>query len=193
MSITLERWSCLRLRSCRQKKWMGDFAGGPVVKNLPCNAGTVGSVPGLGRSHMLWGKACAPQLDSSRGQQKIPRDSKEIPCDEKWASGSVLHFQGKTERTYWSLDIGVRKRGIRDDPRFWAWIIVNNIQKSLHMCVCVCIYIYIYYVWLRWGLCCCVQAFSTCREWGPLSSWGAWTFVAVASFVSEHRLYGTWA
>ena len=25
---------------------MGDFAGGPVVKNLPCNAGTVGSVPG---------------------------------------------------------------------------------------------------------------------------------------------------
>ena len=141
MSITLERWSCLRLRSCRQKKWMGDFAGGPVVKNLPCNAGTVGSVPGLGRSHMLWGKACAPQLDSSRGQQKIPRDSKEIPCDEKWASGSVLHFQGKTERTYWSLDIGVRKRGIRDDPRFWAWIIVNNIQKSLHMCVCIYIYL----------------------------------------------------
>ena len=25
-----------------------DFLGGPVVKNLPCNAGDVGSIPGLG-------------------------------------------------------------------------------------------------------------------------------------------------
>ena len=29
-----------------------DFAGGPVVKNLPCNAGDTGSIPGPGRSHM---------------------------------------------------------------------------------------------------------------------------------------------
>ena len=27
--------------------------GGPVVKNLPCNAGDKGSIPGLGKSHML--------------------------------------------------------------------------------------------------------------------------------------------
>ena len=27
-----------------------DFPGGSVVKNLPANAGDVGSVPGLGRS-----------------------------------------------------------------------------------------------------------------------------------------------
>ena len=26
------------------------FLGGPVVKNLPANAGAVGSIPGLGRS-----------------------------------------------------------------------------------------------------------------------------------------------
>ena len=26
----------------------GDFPGGPVVKNLPCNAGDVGSSPGWG-------------------------------------------------------------------------------------------------------------------------------------------------
>ena len=24
----------------------GDFSGGPVVKNLPCNAGDMGSIPG---------------------------------------------------------------------------------------------------------------------------------------------------
>ena len=30
-----------------------DFPGGTVVKNLPANAGDPGSIPGLGRSHML--------------------------------------------------------------------------------------------------------------------------------------------
>ena len=30
-----------------------DFPGGPAVKNLPANAGDTGSIPDLGRSHML--------------------------------------------------------------------------------------------------------------------------------------------
>ena len=30
-----------------------DFPGGTVVKNPPANAGDTGSIPGLGRSHML--------------------------------------------------------------------------------------------------------------------------------------------
>jgi len=30
-----------------------DFLGGRVVKNLPGNARDTGSIPGLGRSHML--------------------------------------------------------------------------------------------------------------------------------------------
>ena len=37
------------------------FPGSPVVKNLPANAGDMGSIPGLGRFHMLWANyACAP-------------------------------------------------------------------------------------------------------------------------------------
>ena len=32
--------------------WIGGFPGGAVVKNLPDNAGDMGSIPGLGRSHM---------------------------------------------------------------------------------------------------------------------------------------------
>ena len=32
-----------------------DFPGGPVVKNLPVNAGGMGLIPGLGRSHMPQG------------------------------------------------------------------------------------------------------------------------------------------
>ena len=48
-----------------------DFPGGVVNKNLPANAGDMGSVPGLGRFHMLWkptellnphSRACEPQL-----------------------------------------------------------------------------------------------------------------------------------
>ena len=30
------------------------FPGGALVKNLPANAGDMGSSPGLGRSHMPW-------------------------------------------------------------------------------------------------------------------------------------------
>ena len=32
-----------------------DFAGGAVVKNPSANAGDTDLIPGLGRSHMLWG------------------------------------------------------------------------------------------------------------------------------------------
>ena len=37
-----------------QKSIKGDSPGGPVVKNLPSNAGDLGSIPGQGtRIHML--------------------------------------------------------------------------------------------------------------------------------------------
>ena len=37
--------------------------GGPMVKNPPANAGDMGSIPGLGRSHMLRSnQARVPQL-----------------------------------------------------------------------------------------------------------------------------------
>ena len=38
-------------RSTLKDRW--DFPGGSVVENLPCNTGDVGSIPGLGRFHML--------------------------------------------------------------------------------------------------------------------------------------------
>ena len=40
------------LSSLQKGEW--DFPGGPVVKNPPANVGDMGSIPGLGRSHMLW-------------------------------------------------------------------------------------------------------------------------------------------
>ena len=43
----------LNLRQLPQKEYVEDFPGGTVVKNPPANAGDTGSIPGLGRSHML--------------------------------------------------------------------------------------------------------------------------------------------
>ena len=37
-----------------KNKEMGSFPGGPVVTNLPANAGDQGSISGLGRFHMPW-------------------------------------------------------------------------------------------------------------------------------------------
>ena len=44
-----------KIKSLRssQKKGVGGFPGGLVVKNLPCNAGDTGLISGPGRSHIL--------------------------------------------------------------------------------------------------------------------------------------------
>ena len=38
----------------KKKTFLKDFPGGAVVKNLPANAGDMGSIPGPGKSHMPW-------------------------------------------------------------------------------------------------------------------------------------------
>ena len=37
----------------RERTMLLDFAGGSVVKNLPANAGDMGSISGLGRFHIV--------------------------------------------------------------------------------------------------------------------------------------------
>ena len=43
------------------KKHYCDFPGGPVVKSLLANGGDTGSIPGLGRFHMLWVNSIYPR------------------------------------------------------------------------------------------------------------------------------------
>ena len=51
-----------------------DFPGGTVVKNPPANAGDVGSIPGLGRSHMpRSNEVRAPQLLSLCSRAREPQ------------------------------------------------------------------------------------------------------------------------
>ena len=47
--------TCFHLLVSKLKVLLGDFSGGPVVKDLPANAGDVGLIPGPGRSHVLCG------------------------------------------------------------------------------------------------------------------------------------------
>ena len=59
--IVSKKWapSCMNCGSLMKEKdtlkidQVRDFPGGPVVKNLPANAGDTGSISGLGRFHML--------------------------------------------------------------------------------------------------------------------------------------------
>ena len=65
-SIELFTSSSLQLHDVKALKSLG-FPGGVVVKNLPADAGHMGSSPGLGRSHMPrsnWARE--PQLLSLR-------------------------------------------------------------------------------------------------------------------------------
>ena len=43
-----------RTEFLKNKRRVGDFPGGTVVKNPPTNAGDTGSLPGPGRYHMPW-------------------------------------------------------------------------------------------------------------------------------------------
>ena len=61
VSIMLLAW-CSQVYRCvdtervsrdRKRREKADYHGGPVVKNLPANTGDMGSIPGLGRSHIL--------------------------------------------------------------------------------------------------------------------------------------------
>ena len=64
-----------------------DFPGGPVVKSLPANAGDLGSIRVLGRSHMLQSNlAQAPRLLSPCPrphalQQQKPHNEKPVHCN----------------------------------------------------------------------------------------------------------------
>ena len=58
-------WAWVRPRLLRFiiKRTIQYFPGGPVVKNLPANAGDMGLIPGLGRFDMSWSnQVCGPQL-----------------------------------------------------------------------------------------------------------------------------------
>ena len=71
------------------KQVSGDFPGGKVDRNPPVNAGDRVSIPGLGRSYMLWSnKACVLQLLSHEpracaGNKRSHHSEKPVHADEE--------------------------------------------------------------------------------------------------------------
>ena len=51
----------------------GDFPGGAVVKNLPANAGDMGSSPGPGRSHEQL-SPCATTTEAHAPRARAPQE-----------------------------------------------------------------------------------------------------------------------
>ena len=63
------------------------FPGGPVVKNTPCNAGHLGSIPGLGRSP---GEGKGYSLQYSGLENSV--DCVVYRVTESWTQLSDFHF-----------------------------------------------------------------------------------------------------
>ena len=59
------------------------------------------------------------------------------------------------------------------------------IYNSISFLICIHCYIYIFLAAL--GLHCCTWAFSSCREWGQVSSFTSRLLICEASLVGEHR------
>ena len=58
-----------------QGKWdLGDFPGGPMVRNPPCSAGEAGSIPGLGTkiSHAVEQLRLHARIESAYVTEKEP-------------------------------------------------------------------------------------------------------------------------
>ena len=104
-----------------KKEWWG-FPGGPVVKNPPGYVGDTSSIPGLGRSHLLWGtatelalwspwatllsprvaatEACVPEAYAS--QQGRPSQWESLTAPGRWAFPPQLdpHTATKTQHSH---------------------------------------------------------------------------------------------
>ena len=79
-------------RKIRRQNWE-DFSGGPVVKNLPCNAGDAGLISGQGGNTTCLGatKLMSHYWQVHVQQQKAPPDATNIPRASTKTQGSQLN------------------------------------------------------------------------------------------------------
>ena len=81
---------------------LGDIAGGPVVKNLPCNAGDETSIPGLGTKVPPAEEQVSPRaittdrraLEPGCPHERVCALQRKISCD----TGKISHATTETRR-----------------------------------------------------------------------------------------------
>ena len=72
--LVLKNWLIVLNLNFYNEHYFRDFPGGPVVESLPASAGDMGSIPGLGGSHMLQNNwAHVPQLLSLHSRVSEPQ------------------------------------------------------------------------------------------------------------------------
>ena len=87
-------------KKLKKKKIPWDFPGGPVVKNLPSNAGNMGSIPGQGTkiSHaggQLSPRAATTEPAHSRARTQLDRSLRTATKDPH-ATTKILYATTKT-------------------------------------------------------------------------------------------------
>ena len=63
-TVLYANYSSIKLEWKKSKKENEDLPGDPLVENLSANAGNMGSIPALGRFHMLQAAATEPMCHS---------------------------------------------------------------------------------------------------------------------------------
>ena len=83
----------------KEKKTAGDFPSGPVVKNLPSNAGDAGSIPGQGTKIPHAVGQLSPRTattEPTHSRARVPQlDSPCATTTEPTHSGAMHHNQGE--------------------------------------------------------------------------------------------------
>ena len=69
-----------------------DISGGPVVKNLPSNAGDVSSIPGQGTKIICAAGQLRPRVTIIEPEHPSVRAPQEKPVCHKWRSPCVLQL-----------------------------------------------------------------------------------------------------
>jgi len=103
LHVFLTFYSTVFLLSANKRECLEDFPGGPVVKNLPCDAGRAGSIPGQKTEipqdvEQLSPHAITTELESS-GAPGPPVDSPSVATKGPTRSTKITCAETQTQRS----------------------------------------------------------------------------------------------
>ena len=147
------------------KRVLGNFPGGPVVKNPSCNARDMDLTPGQGNKIPHAWDQLSPVTQMKDPATKIPRIATEI-------QGSQINkFRKRAPECFGPCNCLPPSCGLLclySGRMRKLWQKPSYSHPFTYFCLC---WVFIAFTW----------AFSGCREWGLHSSYSAW-----ASLVAEH-------
>ena len=151
------------------KRVLGNFPGGPVVKNPSCNAGDMDLIPGQGNNIPHAWDQLSPVTQMKDPATKIPSVATEIQDSQ------INKLRERATECFGPCNCLPPQRGLLClyvRHKWTLWQKPSYSHPFTYFCLC-------------WVFTAFPSAFSSCREWGLRSSPRAW-----ASLGAEH---GTWS